>query len=162
MNKYQGIFQSIALICVSSCLIPFHAQATDEPIPQCPAKITVKQEADSRIENGWKVANLVAGEYPLQYIGFSAGEFPAVQSGLLIPSSEKKLKNGGRKVFYDYLTAGHEPHDYWAVCVYRNTSIVLVQKVPETIVRCEVNYPNDPPFATITFRCFDTPQAKAK
>ncbi|MDR3158479.1 MAG: hypothetical protein LBU11_05615 [Zoogloeaceae bacterium] len=161
MNKYPGLFQSIALICVSSCLIYFHAQAAEKPIPQCPAKIKVKQEADSKIENGWKAANHIAGEYRLQDIGFSYLEFPAVQSGLLIPSEGKKLKGGTRTVFYDYLIAENEPHDYWAVCEYWGTSIVLVRKIPETIVRCEVNHPDDP-FASITFRCFDTPRADAK
>jgi hypothetical protein len=161
MNSYPGIFQSLALICVSACLISFQAQAAEVPIPQCPEKIKVKQEADSQNENGWKAADAVVGGYRLQHVGFSYLEFPAVQSGLLISSEGKKLKGGARRVFYDHLTVINEPHDYWAVCTYRNTSFVLVRKIPETIVRCEVDYPNDS-FASITFRCFDTPRAGAK
>jgi hypothetical protein len=98
--------------------------------------------------------------YPLRGIGFSAWEYPAIQPGLLIPSAEKKQKNGDRKIFYDYLIAVNEPHDYWAVCVYRDTSIILVRKLPETVVRCEVDYPNRR--TAITFRCFDTPHPEAK
>jgi hypothetical protein len=163
MNKYPEIFQRIALICAGVCLIYFHAQAAEKSIPQCPATIRVKQEVNSKIENGWKAADSErAGEYQLQHIGFSYLEFPVVQSGFLIPSEEKELKRGAAKVFYDYLIAVNEPHNYWAVCTYGDTSIVLVRKIPETVVRCEVNYPNDPPFATVTFHCFDTPRADAK
>jgi hypothetical protein len=137
-----------------------HAQAAEAPIPQCPAKIMIKQEINSKVENDWKVANDNHGSYPLRGIGFSSWEYPAIQTGLLIPSEEKKQK-GARKVFYDYLIAVNEPHDYWAVCAYRDTSIVLVRKLPETVARCEVDYPYDTRHA-MTFRCFDTPRPDAK
>jgi hypothetical protein len=161
MNKrHHRTFQSVALACISSCLISFHAQAAEVPIPQCPAKIVVKQEVNSPIENDWKVANDNRG-YSLKYIGFSDLEYPTIQTGLLIPSEEKKQK-GTRKFFYDYLSPPpNEPHDSWVVCAYRDTSIVLVRKLPETVARCEVDYPYDTRHA-ITFRCFDTPHPDAK
>jgi hypothetical protein len=159
MSRYQGAFQSVALACASSCLIALHAQAAEVLIPPCPAKIVVKQEVGAQIENGWKIVNDNRG-YFLEYIGFSDWEYPAIQTGLLIPSAEKKQK-GARKAFYDDLIVKNEPHDSWAVCTYRDTSIVLVRKLPETVARCEVDYPYDTHHA-ITFRCFDTPRPEAK
>jgi hypothetical protein len=99
MSRYQGIFQSVALACISSCLIALHAQAAEVPIPPCPAEIAVKQEVNAQIENGWKVANdnqSMGKSYPLRGIGFSVWEYPTIQPGFLIPSAEKSRKAPGR------------------------------------------------------------------
>jgi hypothetical protein len=162
MNKHCRNLKSVALIGVSLYLISFHVQAAEVSISQCPAKIMVQQNISSQIENGWKVADdnhTTRDGYPLKSIGFSYLEYPSVQSGFLVPSEDEKQKNGDLKIFYDYLSSSNEPHDFWVTCAYWNTSVVLVRKIPENVVRCEVSYP-DTLGMVRTFRCFDTSRTK--
>jgi hypothetical protein len=117
--------------------------------------LTVKQNISSSAEDGWKA---VDSEEPLpaKYIVISAGEYPVKQTGFEVPT-EEKLHNGERTVYYDHV---NEPN-YWAVCGYSDSRVVLVQKLPENAVRCEVKYISDVTVPDgITIKCFDTPRAK--
>ncbi|GHT95772.1 hypothetical protein AGMMS49545_19300 [Betaproteobacteria bacterium] len=162
MNACCINLQSVAFIGASLYLISFQTQAAELSIPQCPEKITIQQNIVSPIEDDWKAADdnhSTENLYSLRGVNFSYLEYPSIQSGFLIPTEEEKQKNGDLKIFYDYLFSSNEPHDFWIACSYRNTSVVLVRKIPENVVRCEVNYP-DIPGEVKTFRCFDTSRTK--
>ena len=104
--------------------------------------------------DGWKIVNN-QNTQSLRSIGVSAGEYPATQSGLDKPTEEKR-HNGDSiahyQVFGDRL-------DFWAVCAYTQSDVVLVQELPANIVRCEVKYRNDHIAPDrVTIKCFDTPR----
>jgi hypothetical protein len=83
-----------------------------------------------------------------------------LQTGFDILVSEK-LPKGDRISHYDTNPLPTGLHNYWAICQYMSSAVVLVQKLPENVRRCEVLYRNDVTVPDrVSIKCFDTPRAK--
>ncbi|MDR1423049.1 MAG: hypothetical protein LBI92_00320 [Azoarcus sp.] len=152
--------KTLAPMAVTLAVLGFagHVNAAEVVVPQCPQKLTVRQENQSTVGDGWKVAD-AAPPNALEYIAIAAGEYPVKQTGFNIPAGEKKGDRGDVIVYYETGPALGDIHDYWAVCGYHATSIVLVQKIPENAKHCEVTYRNDVTAPDrVTIKCFDTPR----
>jgi hypothetical protein len=136
--------------------------AAEVSFPQCPQKLTIRQENQSTVEDGWKIAD---AETPnsLEYISIASGEYPIKQTGFDIPDGKRKSAHGDVTVYFEVIPALGGIHDYWAVCRYHSTSIVLVQQIPENARRCEVTIRNDVLAPDrVTIKCFDTPEGNQK
>ena len=134
-----------------------HANAEEILFPQCPPEIPIQQTVKGPSENGWNIVNN-HNTQRLRGIGISAGEYPTVQTGLEIPTEEKN-PDGDVIAHYQTPTLPNGEHDYWAVCWFSQSDIVLVQKLPEYAVRCEVRHRNEPLAPDrVTIKCFDTPR----
>jgi hypothetical protein len=144
-----------------------YASAGELAVSPCPPQLVIlsqllSPEADADTEN--MVGNMEIHnrypEVPLERISIFAGELSIKTSGVDLPSSERKLPDGGLTVYYDRFTPDiAETHDYWIVCNYFGSTVVLTQKIPKNVMRCEVKYTNDvtaQDYATI--KCFDTPR----
>ena len=147
------------LFAVGGICFPVLANAKEVPFPQCPKTLAIQQKIDTPMSEGWKLVYRDSS-VPLKGYWIAAGEYPVKQRGFEIPSEEKKLSNGDVIVYHDDLlppTGGQ--HDYWAVCQYHNTSAVLVQKIPENTIRCEIKILNNHLAEDReTIKCFDTPR----
>jgi hypothetical protein len=140
---------------VAMGISPVHAG--EVPIPQCPSELKIQQAVQSQADDGWKIVNSERA-LPVDFIAIAAGEYPVAQTGFEIPSKEIKQSNGDVIVYHDYITPfkGGD-HDYWAVCGYVKSDIVLVQKIPENVRRCEIKYLNHHIAPDrVTIKCFDT------
>jgi len=141
-------------------LASLHVRAGEVPFPQCPQSLPIQQVVKTHPVDGWKIVNN-NNTQRLISIGISSEEYPAIQTGLDIPT-EEKLAKGDRIDHYETTPFVGGEHDYWAVCKYSDSDVVLVQKLPENVVRCEVKYYRDiTPRDSITIKCFDSPR-KAK
>jgi len=79
----------------------------------------------------------------------------------MIPTSEKYPKY--TIAHYDTRPDTSGKHDMWVVCEYMDSAAVLVQKLPENVMRCEVKYFNDVTVPNrVTIRCFDTPRDRVQ
>ena len=156
MNKC--LFSSVFQASVALCLVSLHAYAHEVPFPQCPQNLPTEQSTKSSISDGWKAAQSAYPKYHLAHISISSGEYPVEQTGFDVPSGEKKQPNGDIIVYHDELILDSQGrHDYWAVCRYDQTSLVLVQRIPESVTRCEVKYANDATTPErVAIKCFDT------
>jgi hypothetical protein len=143
---------SLASLCVT---------AGEIPVSQCPQQLSIQQQALVQSVPGWKIVNDKGPKW-LKHIGISFWEYPTVQTGFNIPTTEK-LSKGGSIAHYDTGPDTSGEHDYWAICQYMNSAVVLVHKLPENAVRCEVKYISDATISDrITIKCFDTPRAKRR
>jgi hypothetical protein len=140
------------------CFAPGYAVAAEVPVTQCPQQLPILQEALTQQVDGWKIVNNKDPQW-LRGIAISAWEYPAVQ-GLMVPTDEK-LPKGDLIGHYETTPDTSGVHDYWAICQYMNSAVVLVQKLPMNVARCEVKRLNDVTVSDrITLKCFDTPRAK--
>jgi hypothetical protein len=159
--------RKVSILLAGLYLTLSYASAGELAVSQCPPQLVIlsqvlSPEADAETEN--MVGNMEIHnwypEVPLERISILAGELLIKTSGVDVPSSERKLPNGELIVYYDRFTpdiAG--AHDYWAVCNYFGSTVVLTQRVPKNVMRCEVKYTSDvtaQDYATI--KCFDTPR----
>jgi hypothetical protein len=144
----------ISLLSSCICLVSLQANAKNVPFPQCPSELPVTQHTREYAKDGWKTVNNTSTRQ-LEHIGISAGEYPTVQTGLDIPTDEKK-PNGDIIAHYDVTPYTSGTHDYWVVCEYRNSAVLLVQQIPQNVRRCEVKYRNDILASDrVTIQCFD-------
>jgi hypothetical protein len=126
----------------------------------------VQQKIKSSLASDWKTMDS-SGIHLLRAVTFSFLENRDTHTGYLIPSGGEGLPDGGRIVHYDALAASESGfHDYWIVCQYQKTKVILTRKIPENIVRCEVRYTHAQTFDEsisdeAKVRCFDTPLANA-
>ena len=134
------------------------AQAGEVPFPQCPVSLRVTQTAQADAVDTWKTVNNDSSHW-LAHIGISTGEYPVKQTGLDRADNEEKHRGYG---VAHYSTPPFERggHDYWVVCDYSQSAVVLVKKLPENVVRCEVKYLNNYTAIedSVTIKCFDTPR----
>jgi hypothetical protein len=126
------------------------------PIPQCPQSLPIVQYAQTHVEEGWKLVNNNKTR-SLANIGISYEEYPAVQSGFNIPFAEKKQPNGNSISYYEIGPVTSEYPGYWVTCLYAESAVVVVRKLPQAVRHCEVTYINDALAPSrVTFKCFDT------
>jgi hypothetical protein len=139
----------ISSLAAILCLVTLQASAGEVPFPQCPQALPVKQVVETSPANNWRIINNTAIR-SLDGIGIH-NEHPNTKRGSDIPNEEKQ-PNGD--IIAHYLTS---KYDYWVVCGYSNSTIVVTRKVPQNAVRCEVTYrfnqiaPN-----RVSIKCFDT------
>jgi hypothetical protein len=153
----MNISQPVVLVCAGLCLAPLHAQCAEVPVPQCPASVDVQQDIKLPVE-GWKtaIAKTNGDAHPLKGIYFSPEEYPS-DSCCDIPTEKKTLPRGETVFYFDHVTP--KKFDFWFVCGYEDTTVVLARKVPENVARCEVRYSGFPVQPrVISFRCFDAPR----
>jgi hypothetical protein len=126
--------------------VVLQANAGEIPFPQCPQKLNVQQSIQQNIQEpevtGWKPVNR-NGAAPLWGLGIASSDHITKGTGLDIPSGEKKLPGGDVIVYYDLPPASGGIHDYWAVCRYHETTVELVQKIPNQARRCEIRIFNE-------------------
>ncbi|MCL2165232.1 MAG: hypothetical protein FWH55_12805 [Oscillospiraceae bacterium] len=147
---------SVALVL---CFASVFVVAAEVPAPQCPQKMTVQQYALKHQAGDWKIVNSNASQ-PLAAVAISTEEYPTVQTGFDVPTIEN-LPKGDRIAHYDTTPLPTGLHDYWVICQYRDSAVVLVQRLPENVRRCEVLYRNDVTIPErVTIKCFDTLRAK--
>ncbi|MCL2591600.1 MAG: hypothetical protein FWD67_12215 [Betaproteobacteria bacterium] len=161
---------SMVLVFLDLCLLSTGSIAAELPIEQCPSKLTVKQSILSPVNDGWKA---VGSEVPIhisaisislgEYTFDSLGNFSDVQNGNpQAPSEIKKLRNGDQIFYYDDFdipTNISDGSDYWILCGYHNSRVILTHKIPENATRCEVKHLHDVTVPDrITIKCFDTPR----
>ncbi|MCL2160590.1 MAG: hypothetical protein FWH56_01685 [Betaproteobacteria bacterium] len=156
MNIRPFIFsQAFAALSFFSLCV----RAGEVSVPQCPQQLPIQQQVQTQAVDGWKIVNNNDPQW-LEYIGISFLEYPTVQTGLDIPTTEK-LPKGDYITHYETGSATSEEHDYWAICQYMKSAVVLVQKLPKNVVRCAVKYINDVTVPNrVSIKCFDTPRAK--
>ena len=142
---------------LATCVLLFatsQINAKEVSFPQCPQKQLIRQVVETHPIDGWKIINSHDTQ-SLRSIGVSAGEYPAVKAGLDKPIEEKQ-PNGDVVAHYEVFG---DKADFWAVCAYTYSHVVLTQKLPANIVRCEVKYRNDHLAPDrVTIKCFDTPR----
>lgn len=139
------------------CLVSSHSSAGEVSFPQCPEKLTIQQNNKSSINNGWKAVDSI-DEHNLKGVYFSYGEYPTQQTGFIIPSEEKKFPKGVTVVYFDYLSSSKNDYAHWAACHYTGSFVVLTQKLPENVVRCESVIDMKKNTGRYTTKCFDTPR----
>jgi hypothetical protein len=159
MNKHYKVKRHALFICAALCVIPLYVKGEALPVLQCPENIGVQQNMSSHPE-GWKVSAFDVGErtYTLKGIYFSPDEYPS-DSCCDIPSERKTLPHGETIFYFDDI----EPKklNYWYVCGYENTTVVLARKVPDEVSRCEVKYSGFPVQPrVVSFQCFDMPRKR--
>ena len=151
MKKYSKILSAGML-----CLVFSQAHPKDVSFPQCPQELPIRQVVRTAPADGWEIIGDTDTQQ-LRSIGISFEEYPTIQTGLDIPD-EEKLPSGDVIAHY-YADAAGGGHDYWAVCGYSNSDVVLVQQLPQNIVRCEVKYQHNQVAPNkVTIKCFDTPR----
>jgi hypothetical protein len=163
MKAYYLYAPALAFTFAGLCFASSDVNAGEVPFPQCPQKLSVQQNLKSTVSDGWKTVD----QNPpasLAYISVSAGEYPIEQTGFNVPSGEEKMSNGDVVVYFDELIPNSRGiHNYWIVCRYYDTSIELVQKIPENVTRCEFTALSkhlSP--VSVTIKCFNTPQEETK
>jgi hypothetical protein len=140
------------------CCIFSYANAKEVPFPQCPQKLAVKQDIQQPISEGWETTNSV-DEHPLIGTYITFGDYSNKRTGHLIPSEEKKLSNGDLIAFYDYIGGSKsEIFGYWITCRYARSAVILTQKLPASVRRCEVKRFNSNGPVLEAVKCFDTPR----
>ena len=157
MNRHFKVIRRVPIVCATLCLLSPQAQSGQVLIHQCPASIEVQQNISSHAD-GWKVSTAEPGNktHALKGIYFSPDEYPA-DSCCDIPSEKKTLPRGDTVSYFDYIEP--KKFDFWYVCGYEDTTVVLARKVPDNVVRCEVKYSDFPIQPRVTsFKCFDTPR----
>jgi hypothetical protein len=155
MSK-EALFSTVfaGLYLVHACVL-----AGEVPFPQCPQQLPIQQSAYEHQTDGWKIVNNKTPQR-LEGIAISSWEYPVIQTGFDVPTDER-LSNGNLIGHYETGPDTSGEHDYWAVCVYMKSAVVLVQRLPENVRRCEVLYHNDVKIPDrITIKCFDTPRAE--
>jgi len=135
-------------------LVSLHVSGAEVDFPQCPKTLPIQQVIQIDAENAWKIVNSSYSHH-LQYIGISYGEYLPENGGMEIPVTKKHPKY--TIAHYDTSPSTSGEHNLWAVCSYMNSAAVLIQKLPENVVRCEVKYMNDATVPDrVTIKCFDT------
>jgi len=156
MNMRSFLFFQLFL---ALSFVSFHTGAEEISVPQCPQQLPIQQKTLTQPADGWKVVNSEKSQW-LEHIAISAWEYPTVQTGFNIPITEK-LPKGDRIAHYETGPDTSGVHDYWVICQYMNSAVVLVQKIPENAMRCEIKYINDATVSDrITIKCFNTPRVK--
>jgi hypothetical protein len=168
MNERARVFRNAMLAFMGVHAPFFHASAAEVAVPQCPEGLTAKQEIILPVAEGWKTVDS-SRSHLLGGIAFSDSEYGKVQPGLLIPSGSEDLPGGGNMIYYDLGPDANGLHDSWVVCKYRRTAVVLIRKLPENVMRCEVMRPypyflshDDNTPGKPTMRCFDQPPPNAE
>jgi hypothetical protein len=155
MSK-EALFSTVfaGLYLVHACVL-----AGEVPVPQCPQQLPIQQYALTQPADGWKIVNNRDPQW-LTDISISFEEYPTVQTGFNIPTTEK-LPKGDHISHYETGPDTSGRHDYWAICQYMESAVILVQRLPENVRRCEVLYRADATVPDrITIKCFDTPRAE--
>jgi len=148
----------ILLMSGALCLTCALTQAGEVPVPQCPDRLFVQQTNKTTVEHGWKAVDNNGSHY-LDVITFSYGEYPVQQTGFLIPSEDKKFPKGVTVVYYDDVPADTgDSWGHWVACKYAGSAVVLTQKLPEKVVRCEVTTDVKKDAGRHSFKCFDAPR----
>ena len=140
------------------CSVCASIQAAEVPVPQCPNQLAVQQINKSAVDYGWKPVDSNE-RHNLEEISFSYGEYPVQQTGFLISSGQKKLLKGSTVVYYDDVPSDTEDGwGHWIACKYSGSAVVLVQKLPEKVVRCEVTIDVKKDAGRNSVKCCDTPR----
>jgi len=154
---------SFSALLMPACfgLVSWQVNAGEIPFPQCPQELSIKQEIQSPVGDGWEKTSSTTS-LPLTGLYFTFGDYSDKRTGSLKPTKEKKLSNGDLMIFFDYLGGSQsERFTYWATCYYADSAVQLTQKLPGNIVRCEVTHRNDVLAPDrITIKCFNTPRTK--
>jgi hypothetical protein len=163
MKTYCLYASTLAFTFAGMCFASSDVNAGEVPFPQCPQKLSVQQNLKSVVSDDWKPVD----QNPpasLAYISVTAGEYPIEQTGFNVPSGEEKMPNGDVVVYFDELIPNFRGiHNYWIVCRYYDTSIELVQKIPENVTRCEFTaLSKHPSPISAMIKCFDIPRGRTK
>jgi hypothetical protein len=122
MNR-KTLSSTVFALCFSSVC----AVADEVSVSQCPQQLPIQQEVLMQRVEGWKIVNNKTPQR-LEGIAISSWEYPVVQ-GLMIPTDER-LSNGNLIGHYETHPDTSGEHDYWAICQYRESAVVLVQRLP--------------------------------
>jgi hypothetical protein len=155
MKENCKLIRGTLVAFLSLNVLSLHANASEHlvDIPRCPQYLNVQQNIEPSTENGWKPVN-TNKRHRLYSIGFSAGEYPG--EGFLIPD-DRKLLPTKETYFYDHLSPiqiKNKLIEHWAICSYTETSAVLIRKLPENVVHCEVESESFE-LHDVFLRCFD-------
>ncbi|MBC7455278.1 MAG: hypothetical protein H7335_16595 [Massilia sp.] len=99
---------------------------------QCPLELLVNQTAQSTMSD-WKIFN---SDEKHPYVGISFSEGSPDKKMILAPDKEKKVK-GGVLATWHFPTSAEE---YWASCLYAETSVTIARRLPSNIQSCAVEY----------------------
>ena len=76
-------------------------------------------------------------KYGLLNVSIAEGDKPVIKT--LIPDDEINKKEGEYKIDASvWVVEGANKNETWIKCEYRNTSIVLVKKIPDGVKKCSV------------------------
>lgn len=108
------------------------ALASENVSVQCPATIEVQEQAGA-VPEGW-VSFEPENRHPLRSVEFSEGV--PTNRATLLPTEEPE-----RSVSVWRFIPSEE--DYWVLCSYNSTSIVMSRKLPRNTTACQVDYDGD-------------------
>ena len=116
-------------LCVT-VLMTGNSRASDL---KCPESASVKQRLEAG-PSGWEVVG-GSDEVKLDRVGFYL-RHPR-EAGSLVPDATQKVQGEERVIWNFQRNPGDQ---FWIGCIYRDTTIMLAQKLDPKISRCEVRY----------------------